>query len=180
MGDQAVDRQADTQPIWSGSQGELLGNLTECMLILTINKYRNSKSACWTPDGANLFYSLRGEDELRMIYFNKASSGIGKARAAAQPWLCLYFKYAPRQSLKATSYSADCKSISIKNFPVVEETLTSGEKQKVNGAIRNICIDQVTGERMVISFEDSNVLALFLVRKMTGLAVATDSVCLFR
>ncbi|CAO3665270.1 unnamed protein product [Umbelopsis ramanniana] len=110
---------------------------------------RAVKSACWTPDGANLFYSLRGEDELRMIYFNKASSGI------------------------------DCKSISIKNFPVVEETLVSGEKQKVNGAIRNICIDQVTGERMVISFEDSNVLALFLVRKMTGLAVATDSVCLF-
>ncbi|KAH8555013.1 WD40-repeat-containing domain protein [Umbelopsis sp. PMI_123] len=39
---------------------------------------RAVKSACWTPDGANLFYSLRGEDELRMIYFNKAASGIGK------------------------------------------------------------------------------------------------------
>ncbi|CAO3687082.1 unnamed protein product [Umbelopsis vinacea] len=108
---------------------------------------RAVKSACWTPDGANLFYSLRGEDELNMIYFNKATS--------------------------------DCKSISIKNFPTVEETLASGEKQQVGGPIRDICIDQVTGERMVVSFENSNVLALFLVRKMTGLAVASDSVCLF-
>lgn len=74
----------------------------------------------------------------------------------------------------------DCKSISIKKFPVVEEILASGETQQVGGAIRDISIDQVTGERMVVSFENSNVLALFLVRKMTGLAVATDSVCLFR
>jgi len=110
---------------------------------------RAVKSACWTPDGANLFYTLRGDDELNLMYFNKASSGI------------------------------DCKSISIKKFPVVEEILASGETQQVGGAIRDISIDQVTGERMVVSFENSNVLALFLVRKMTGLAVATDSVCLF-
>jgi hypothetical protein len=59
-------------------------------------------------------------------------------------------------------------------------TLASGQKQKLEGVIRDIYIDQVTGERMVISFENCNVIALFMVRKMTGLAVATDSVCLFR
>jgi hypothetical protein len=82
MGDQAVDRQADTQPIWSSSQGKCLGKH-----MLGVNWYNPLtrlqfwQSACWTPDGANLFYSLRGEDELRMIYFNKASSGIGKTIA---------------------------------------------------------------------------------------------------
>lgn len=88
---------------------------------------------------------------------------------------CLIMRYELTHLL-----ATDCKSISIKNFPTVEETLASGEKQQVGGPIRDICIDQVTGERMVVSFENSNVLALFLVRKMTGLAVASDSVCLFR
>ncbi|KAJ2955937.1 hypothetical protein NQZ79_g8146 [Umbelopsis isabellina] len=110
---------------------------------------RAVKSACWTPDGANVFYSLRGENDLNLIYFNKAATGI------------------------------DCKSIPVKSFPAIEETLASGQKQKLEGVIRDIYIDQVTGERMVISFENSNILALFMVRKMTGLAVATDSVCLF-
>ncbi|RUS22848.1 WD40-repeat-containing domain protein [Endogone sp. FLAS-F59071] len=107
---------------------------------------KNLKTACWTLDGRSLFYTLNEEGNIYVLHILKP----------APLFEC------KRMVVYAASHEPEIVSLS------------SGRTVSVGGEICQLSIDPVTGERLVVSYEYSNLIAVFLVRPQAGVVVNQD------
>ncbi|KAF9901409.1 hypothetical protein BX616_002274, partial [Lobosporangium transversale] len=120
------------------------------------------QSTCWTPDGHNLIFSLRGDDLIRAVHFEK--------RAGELTWI-------PLNQVKMSLRHADIEGY--KN--AVQNEDKSGDHSGLRehfwkrlgnrnldaltefGAIEELTLDP-HGERLIVRFENTDLLGVVIVR----------------
>jgi len=81
-----------------------------------------------------------------------------------------------RLSSPATWFHTECKRMMVYAASPEPETISlpSGRNVSVGGEIFQLSIDPATGERLVVSYEYSELIAVFLVRPQAGVVVNQD------
>ncbi|GJJ70715.1 aladin [Entomortierella parvispora] len=107
------------------------------------------KTACWSPDGFNLIFTLEGDDQIRAIHFEKRSGDL--------TWI-------PLNSLKLTLQPRDIEAFQ-ESFDQngIEVFGRSLQELENFGPVEELALDQ-NGERLVVRFRDTDLLGVILVR----------------
>lgn len=102
------------------------------------------KAACWSPDNRTLIYSMCGKSDIHALF------------------------------LSGKSVKSNILDLKIVSTPTTTVTTDSGESVSVGGVIRDIVIDQSKGERLVVAYEKSSLLALYSLKRVSPLDVRQD------
>ncbi|KAI1309730.1 hypothetical protein EDD11_003982 [Mortierella claussenii] len=120
------------------------------------------QSACWTPDGYNLIYSLQGDDLLRAIHFER--------RAGDLTWIPLnYVKMSLRHSdielYKSGVRNDDNDGGHLGMREHFRKKLGGRSLEELTefGAIEELALDP-NGERLIVRFEKIDLLGVVIVR----------------
>ncbi|KAF8978825.1 hypothetical protein BGZ46_006117 [Entomortierella lignicola] len=119
------------------------------------------QSACWTPEGYNLIYSLQGDDLIRAVHLEK--------RAGDLTWIPLnYIKISLRQE-DIDSYKAGLSNLHGEEKSILQESLWKRhgyrnlDELEEFGPIEELVLDP-SGERLVVRFRDTDLLGVVIVR----------------
>lgn len=102
------------------------------------------QAACWSPDNRTLIYSMCGKSDIHALF------------------------------LSGKSIKSNILDLKIVSTPTTTVTTDSGESVSVGGIIRDIAIDQSKGERVVIAYEKSPLLALYSLKRVSPLDIRQD------
>lgn len=97
------------------------------------------QAACWSPDNRTLIYSMGGKSDLHAIFLPGADVKSGLV------------------------------DVEIISTPVTTIETNSGVKTSVGGIIRDISIDRRNGQRLAIAYENSDLISLYSVKKVSPL-----------
>ncbi|KAF9977684.1 hypothetical protein BGZ73_005194 [Actinomortierella ambigua] len=146
--------------LWGSAR--IYSTITWEHIVLHEGFERSIQSACWTPDGYNLIYALSGSNELRAAHFER--------RSASLSWTALNY-------VSMVVPGSDYKSSVANKQPVRSSPRTRSQSSALHindGAkeeegtelpytIKELALDPV-GERLVVRFSETELLAAVLVR----------------
>lgn len=95
------------------------------------------QAACWSPDNRTLIYSMCGKCDIHVLFLS------GK-----------FVKHAVKED-------------KVLSTPLSTVETGSGIKVTVGGVIRDITIDQRSGQRLAIAYEDSSLIGLYSINDTT-------------
>ncbi|KAF9425180.1 hypothetical protein BGZ94_007767 [Podila epigama] len=114
------------------------------------------QSACWTPDGHNLIYTLQEDDIIRALHIEK--------RGGELTWIRLNYV---RMSLQIKDIERYKRTSSENASGAIEIQKRLGNVEldglKAFGPIEQVVLDP-TGERLVVRYRNSDLLGVVLVR----------------
>ncbi|KAI8600974.1 WD40-repeat-containing domain protein [Dissophora ornata] len=123
------------------------------------------QSACWTPDGSNLIYSLQDDDIIRAIHFEHRSGGLD--------WIPLNFakmslRYEDIEAYKSALRGQDSNGEHerIRDMYWRRFGCRRVEELEEFGPIEELALDPI-GERLVVRFRNTEFLGIVAV-KTTG------------
>ncbi|KAF9173269.1 hypothetical protein BGX20_003660 [Mortierella sp. AD010] len=120
------------------------------------------QSACWTPDGYNLIYSLQGDDLIRAVHLER--------RAGELTWIPLNLVKMSVRYEDIEAYKVGLRSVHDAEEKLkLQESLwrrhgfRSLDELEEFGPIEELVLDP-NGERLVVRFRDTDLLGVVLVR----------------
>ncbi|KAF9111192.1 hypothetical protein BGX27_005279 [Mortierella sp. AM989] len=121
------------------------------------------QSACWTPDGYNLIYSLQGDDLIRAVHLER--------RAGELTWIPFNFIKMSLRYEDIEAYKAGVRSVhdpeektNLRQALWKRHGYRSLEELEEFGPIEELVLDP-SGERLVVRFKDTDLLGVVLVRQ---------------
>ncbi|KAG0367600.1 hypothetical protein BGZ54_003599 [Gamsiella multidivaricata] len=123
------------------------------------------QSACWTPDGYNLIYSLQGDDLIRAAHFEKRA---GALTSIPLNFVKMSLRYADIEAYKSAMRSEDKDGDQIGLRDIFWKRFGGRRLEELEefGPVEEMAID-ANGERLVVRFRDTELLGVVLV-KPTG------------
>ncbi|CAO3645862.1 unnamed protein product [Cunninghamella echinulata] len=94
------------------------------------------KTACWSPDSKGLYYSMIGKDDIHFLCRTTSSNKV------------------------------DLWNIKALSTPPTEVNMKNGGKTAVGGVIKELSIDPKHGNRLAISYEHCQLVALYLIKPL--------------
>ncbi|KAI8994609.1 hypothetical protein BDB01DRAFT_773394 [Pilobolus umbonatus] len=104
------------------------------------------KCACWSPDNRTLFYSMAHKSELYMLF------------------------------LSGPNVTSDIWNVKVLNTSPTTLTTNTGGQTEVGGVIGDISIDKKNGQRLAIAYEDSELIALFVLKQASPLNLRPEQI----